>query len=308
MILRGSSGLIARPFRALAAPWPLWGLVVTLLVALLLGAHERDALAGFSLGFSYGYWVLRLTIAYLLFAGGLALLELSPLSPRIHWGWLALASALITLPLFTLCVTMLDLLLGLPELGDHTFGLDASGAAAPAGTMLGLFGMESLYHLDNHLALCALIALPRLLLTPSVGTAAEGEPVDAPAAAMPVPLRAPRPTAPPPPAPAFLERFEPPVQGKIFAVQAQEHYVRVVTDEGAGTTLYRFGDALRELEGLTGLQVHRSFWVADAGVAALKQDRRGLRIVLRNGEQVPVSARHADLVQRRFAERLGTVA
>jgi hypothetical protein len=288
MILRGASGPI---------PWPLWGLLVTLVVGVLLGAHQRDAFAGFSLGFSYGYWVLRLAIAYLLFAGGLALLELSPLSPRIHWGWLALASALITLPLFTLCVTMLDLLLGLPELGDHAFGFDSEGAALSAGTMLSLFGMESLYHLDNHLALCALIVVPRLLLAPRPEVAASA----------PVPLRAPRPEVPQP-APAFLERFEPPVKGQVFVVQAQEHYVRVVTAEGAGTTLYRFGDALRELEGLTGLQVHRSFWVADAGVAGLKQDRRGLRIVLRNGEQVPVSARHADLVQRRFAERLGTVA
>jgi hypothetical protein len=288
MILRGASGPI---------PWPLWGLLVTLVVGVLLGAHQRDAFAGFSLGFSYGYWVLRLAIAYLLFAGGLALLELSPLSPRIHWGWLALASALITLPLFTLCVTMLDLLLGLPELGDHAFGLDSEGAALSAGTMLSLFAMESLYHLDNHLALCALIVVPRLLLAPRAEVAASA----------PVPLRAARPEVPQP-APAFLERFEPPVKGQVFAVQAQEHYVRVVTAEGAGTTLYRFGDALRELEGLTGLQVHRSFWGADAGVAGLKQDRRGLRIVLRNGEQVPVSARHADLVQRRFAERLGTVA
>jgi DNA-binding LytR/AlgR family response regulator len=91
-------------------------------------------------------------------------------------------------------------------------------------------------------------------------------------------------------------------------VQAQEHYVRVVTAEGAVTTLYRFGDALRELEGLSGLQVHRSFWVADAGVAALRSGKRGLKIVLRNGEQVPVSARHADTVQRRYGERLETVA
>jgi DNA-binding LytR/AlgR family response regulator len=84
--------------------------------------------------------------------------------------------------------------------------------------------------------------------------------------------------------------------------------VRAITAEGAPTTLYRFGDALRELEGLSGLQVHRSFWVADAGVAALKSGKRGLRIVLRNGEQVPVSARHADDVQRRYAARLDTVA
>lgn len=304
MILRGASGPISRPFRGLAAPWPLWGLAVTLIVGLLLGAHQREAFAGASLGFSYGYWVLRLTIAYLLFAGGLALLELSPLSPRIHWGWLALAAALVTLPLFTLCVTMLDLLLGEPEFGDHAFGLDAEGAALSAGTMLSLFGRESLYHLDNHLAFCALIVMPRPLLSarPEAGTETTAAAREA-AAAAPLALRAAR-----PPAPAFFDRFDPPVSGQVFAVQAQEHYVRVVTDEGAGTTLYRFGDALRELEGLTGLQVHRSFWVADAGVAALKQDRRGLRIVLRNGEQVPVSARHADLVQRRFAERLGTVA
>ena len=294
MILRGSSGSI---------PWPLWGLAVTLIVGVLLGAHQRDAFAEFSLGFSYGYWLLRLTIAYLLFAGGLALLELSPLSPRIHWGWLALAAALITLPLFTLCVTMLDLLLGRLEFGDHAFGLDSEGAALSAGTMLGLFARESLYHLDNHLALCALIVVPRVLLP---GARPEASASGAPAVSAPLPLR---PLAKPSaPAPAFLQRFDPPVTGQIFAVQAQEHYVRVVTDAGAGTTLYRFGDALRELEDLTGLQVHRSFWVADAGVAALKQDRRGLRIVLRNGEQVPVSARHADLVQRRFAERLGTVA
>ncbi|MGD1877535.1 MAG: LytTR family DNA-binding domain-containing protein, partial [Kiloniellaceae bacterium] len=128
-------------------------------------------------------------------------------------------------------------------------------------------------------------------------------PAAPPAAPRPVLLRPSAPTAP-----AFLARFDPPVKGQVLAVQAQEHYVRVITAEGALTTLYRFGDALRELEGLSGVQVHRSFWVADAGVAAIKAGRRGVRIVLRNGEQVPVSARHADLVQRRYSGRLETVA
>src|SRR3546814_4726608 len=100
-------------------------------------------------------------MAYLLFAGALALLELSPLAPRIAWPGLALAASLVTLPLFTLCVTMLDLLLGLPELGPGArpggFGLDSSGALLSADAMVALFGLESLYHLDNHLALCALI-------------------------------------------------------------------------------------------------------------------------------------------------------
>jgi len=298
MVLRGSAGNL---------PWPLWGLAVTLVAAILLGGHQREALADFPLAASYAYWTGRLLMAYLLFAGALALLELSPLTPRVKWPWLALAAALLTLPLFTLCVTMLDLLLGLPELNAGGaeaagFGLDASGAAYPAGAMAALFALESLYHLDNHLAFCTLIVAPRLILQGSG---------PANAAAEELPVAAPRPQLlrPAPPAsPAFLERFDPPVTGQLFAVQAQEHYVRAITAEGAPTTLYRFGDALRELEGLSGLQVHRSFWVADAGVAALKSGKRGLRIVLRNGEQVPVSARHADDVQRRYAARLDTVA
>lgn len=313
MILRGSvdspvTGVAARSFRGFAASWPLWGLIVTLLVGVLLGAHQRDAFAGLPLPLSYGYWVLRLLMAYLLFAGALALMELSPLAQRLAWPWLVPAAALLTLPLFTLCVTMLDLLLGEPEFGPHGFGVDSSGAALSAAAMLALFGRESLYHLDNHLVLCALIVVPRLLLERA--QAALPAETAAPAAlpeGVAVALR-PLVAPPPPAAPAFLQRLDPPLRGALFAVQAQEHYVRVITAEGAQVTLYRFGDALRELQGLSGLQVHRSFWVADAGVAGLRGDRRGLRVVLRNGEQVPVSARHAGLVQRRYGQRLETVA
>src|SRR3546814_9671075 len=83
MVLRGSSGPIS---------WPLWGLVATLLAGLLLGGHQRHGFAEFPLLLNYTYWVLRLGMAYLLFAGALALLELSPLAPRIAWPGLALAA------------------------------------------------------------------------------------------------------------------------------------------------------------------------------------------------------------------------
>jgi hypothetical protein len=297
-------------------PWPFWGFVVTILAGALLAGHQREAFAEFSLLFSYGYWILRLTMAYLLFVGCVLLLEVTPLGARLgtgrapswSWGWLAGAAALITLPLFTLSVTMLDLLLGLPELDLLGIGL-ASGPAESysASVMASAFAMESLYHLD-HLLLCGLIVLPRVVLQ----LRAAG---DAAAVAQDRALSQPRSDTAPPAlrsaataAPAFLERFDPPLKGTVFAVQAQEHYVRVVTAEGAGCTLYRFGDALRELEGMKGLQVHRSFWVSDAGVASLRNDKRGLKIVLRNGEQLPVSARHAEVVQRRYGERLETVA
>lgn len=299
---------------SISLPWPLWGLAVTLLAGLLLGGHQREAFADFSLIFSYAYWVLRFVMVFLLFAGGLLLLEISPLGQRLPWGWLALAAALISLPFFTLSVTMLDLLLGLPELGVHGFGFDSSNPAlGSAAGMAELFTMESLYHLDNHLVLCALIVLPRLLLqSAAAAPVQEVAPQASESDSRQVPAPATDPATdrgtPPATAPAFLERFDPPIEGQLWAVQAQEHYVRVITSGGAYVTLYRFGDALRELDGLSGLQVHRSFWVAEHGVEAIRSDKHGTRIVLRNGERVPVSARHLDVVQDRFGKRLETVA
>ena len=115
MALRGSAAQL---------PWPFWGFLVTVLVGLLLGSHQWAMFADFALGFSYAYWVLRLLTAYLLFTGCLLILEISPLGARREgsvwswsrsWSWLAGLAALITLPFFTLSVTMLDLLLGLPD-------------------------------------------------------------------------------------------------------------------------------------------------------------------------------------------------
>ncbi|NIA69197.1 LytTR family transcriptional regulator [Pelagibius litoralis] len=275
---------------------------MTLLAGLLLGSHQRAAFAEFSLLFGYGYWVVRLLMAYVFFAGCLLLLELSPLGNRLAWWWLALPAALITLPLFTLAVTMVDLILGLPEMG-----LNALSGTDPGG-MVGRFALESLYHLDNQLILAALIVLPRLLIEQpwavmpdksqedrdEDGAPAQGAPAARETEAVP--------------APAFLRRLDQSLGGEILAIQAQEHYVRIVTTEGSACTLYRFGDAVQELRALPGLQVHRSFWVAERGVTALRQGGRSLRIVLRNGEEVPVSAKHAELVQDRFSSRLKPVA
>jgi hypothetical protein len=317
MFCHGAPEMALRGFSSQLS-WPLWGLFVTLLVGMLLGGHERQAFAQFPLVFSYAYWVIRLLMGYLLFAGALVLLELSPLPPRravgLSWVWPALAAALITLPFFTLGVSMLDLLLGLPELGPHGFGLDSSGQAEPIGAMV---SSSPSRRCSTSTIIWRSVPSSWCRACCSVWrrTAPRHNPACRSSGRNPGRRlqrwrqrhrrgRFGRPCL----TPAFLERFDPPLKGQVFAVQAQEHYVRVITAEGAPTTLYRFGDALRELEGLAGMQVHRSFWVADAGVVALKNGRRGMRIVLRNGEQVPVSARHAEPVQRRFGERLETVA
>ena len=86
------------------------------------------------------------------------------------------------------------------------------------------------------------------------------------------------------PAPPFMQKMRPALRGRIFAVEAELHYIRVHTEHGSDLFLYRFSDAVGELSQLPGAQVHRSWWVADDVVV-----RRSARIVeLANGLNVPI--------------------
>lgn len=94
--------------------------------------------------------------------------------------------------------------------------------------------------------------------------------------------------------PRFLDRLPPRLRGaELLAVQAEDHYLRLHTDRGSDLILMRLSDAVDELQGADGAQVHRSWWV---GRAAIRNVRRGdgrAVLTLSNGLEVPVSRRHA---------------
>ncbi|WP_158025612.1 LytTR family DNA-binding domain-containing protein [Maricaulis sp. W15] len=77
----------------------------------------------------------------------------------------------------------------------------------------------------------------------------------------------------------------------IWALQADEHYVLVHGPNGTRQSLGRLRDAIAAVEGVPGLQVHRSWWVARDGIEAVDDDPRQVRIRLRSGQHVPVSQR-----------------
>lgn len=101
--------------------------------------------------------------------------------------------------------------------------------------------------------------------------------------------------APPEAAPArFLDRLPTKFKGaSLWAVEAEDHYLRLHTDRGSDLILFRLSDALVELDGLEGAQVHRSWWVArDAIRDVARGDGRAV-LTLEGGLTVPVSRRHA---------------
>ncbi|RAN40578.1 MULTISPECIES: LytTR family DNA-binding domain-containing protein [unclassified Hyphomonas] len=76
---------------------------------------------------------------------------------------------------------------------------------------------------------------------------------------------------------------------ELWAISSEDHYLRVYTNLGEELILMRLADAVRELDGAPGVQVHRSWWVAKAGISDARRDNGKLVLVLKNGTDVPVS-------------------
>ena len=88
---------------------------------------------------------------------------------------------------------------------------------------------------------------------------------------------------------AFMARLPARLGRDLLCLQMEDHYVRVHTATGSDLILMRLRDAVAELEGVPGLQVHRSWWVAASAVAGHLADGRRVALRLRNGLEVPVA-------------------
>lgn len=78
-------------------------------------------------------------------------------------------------------------------------------------------------------------------------------------------------------------------QADIYAVSAEDHYLRVYSAAGQTLILMRLYDAIRELEGIEGTQTHRSWWVALSAVKEIEKKDGRVCIVLTDGTRAPVS-------------------
>ena len=111
------------------------------------------------------------------------------------------------------------------------------------------------------------------------------------AGAEPLPTPAAEPAAP------FLARLSPSVGDRLLALEMEDHYVRAHTDAGSELILMRMRDAVAELEGIEGLQVHRSWWVARDAVEGSGRDGRNVRLRIAGGLEAPVSRANVQLLK-----------
>lgn len=92
---------------------------------------------------------------------------------------------------------------------------------------------------------------------------------------------------------------------RLHAVAAEDHFVRIITDRGDALVSGRFSEALKAVADQPGVQVHRSWWVADCAVEALARSGGRWRLQLANDVEAPVSRRFRPEVRARGWDRLG---
>jgi len=87
----------------------------------------------------------------------------------------------------------------------------------------------------------------------------------------------------------FLKRIPSKISGELLCLNTEDHYLRIHTTAGDSLILFRLKDAIAELVGANGMQVHRSYWVSRGAVERFKKEGREMALILSNGMQVPVS-------------------
>jgi hypothetical protein len=80
---------------------------------------------------------------------------------------------------------------------------------------------------------------------------------------------------------------------ELWAVEAEDHYLRLHTSKGSDLILLRLADAMAELDGIEGAQTHRSWWVARSAVEGGRRTDGRATLLLKGGLEAPVSRTYA---------------
>lgn len=84
----------------------------------------------------------------------------------------------------------------------------------------------------------------------------------------------------------------------VWSLSSELHYVRVATMSGKRLVLFNLKDAMAELQAeVSGMQVHRSHWVALSAVEKMDRKAGATYLVLKNGDRVPVGRRRVSEVK-----------
>ena len=103
---------------------------------------------------------------------------------------------------------------------------------------------------------------------------------------------------------SLLDTTQLPADARLIAIKAEQHYVRIWSDQGTDFIRHRFSDLVDTLKHHEGVQTHRSWWVNLNCVQERQQSGRKLELVVNDDLSVPVSASFKNTVLEQLGDRL----
>jgi hypothetical protein len=105
---------------------------------------------------------------------------------------------------------------------------------------------------------------------------------------------------------SLLDRLPLRLGRDIVFLEAQEHYLRVVTSRGEHLLLQGFSHAVTEMEknSFDGVQIHRSIWVAWRHIENIESRSGAMAVVLSTGITLQIGRRRAKTVLALWRQRL----
>ena len=92
------------------------------------------------------------------------------------------------------------------------------------------------------------------------------------------------------------------IKGELLCITAEDHYIKIHSTEESKLILYRFSDAVKRLESISGLKVHRSWWVSKDAVEKCQRVDGKMTLQLKNAMTVPVSRTNIQKVNDMFCD------
>lgn len=99
-------------------------------------------------------------------------------------------------------------------------------------------------------------------------------------------------------APKIVSRLPLNLRGLLISLSVQDHYVEVSTSNGKGLVHFRLLDAIDDCDGVDGLQIHRSHWVAIAGIKSIFRRDGKVFVETIMGDLLPVSRTYLPEVKK----------
>ena len=95
----------------------------------------------------------------------------------------------------------------------------------------------------------------------------------------------------------MLRRIPNALDDTVLHLSVQDHFADITTGAETVSVRMRFRDALDELDGLQGMRVHRSHWVAKSAIDGVEKEQARLFLKLVNGTRVPVSRNYRPVLE-----------